>query len=81
MIQRAELGTFTAPPRLSAPPNTDPATTPDERETRLRDLPDGYLFETITKGRNTMPAYAMQIPVEDRWNIVHYLRALQTRFE
>jgi mono/diheme cytochrome c family protein len=36
---------------------------------------DGRLYETIRMGRNTMPAYAQAIPVEDRWAIVLYMSA------
>ncbi len=39
--------------------------------------PDGRLFWTITNGWNTMPAYYGQIPAQDRWSIVAYVRALQ----
>lgn len=39
--------------------------------------PDGHLFSTITRGIRTMPSYGPQIPVEDRWAIVAYVRALQ----
>jgi mono/diheme cytochrome c family protein len=39
--------------------------------------PDGDLFNTITHGVRSMPAYGPQITVEDRWAIVLYLRALQ----
>jgi mono/diheme cytochrome c family protein len=39
--------------------------------------PVGHIFNTITNGIRTMPAYASQIPVEDRWAIVAYVRALQ----
>lgn len=39
--------------------------------------PVGHLFHTISHGIRTMPAYGSQIPVEDRWAIVAYLRALQ----
>ncbi len=39
--------------------------------------PDGQLFNTISNGIRTMPAYGPQIAVEDRWAIVLYLRALQ----
>jgi mono/diheme cytochrome c family protein len=39
--------------------------------------PHGQLFNTITHGIRTMPSYASQISVEDRWAIVLYLRALQ----
>ncbi len=44
---------------------------------RIRQMPDGQLFDLITHGVRNMPAYAHQIPVEDRWAIVAYLRALQ----
>jgi mono/diheme cytochrome c family protein len=43
----------------------------------VRDRPDGHIFNTITHGIRSMPAYGPQIPVEDRWAIVAYLRALQ----
>ena len=39
--------------------------------------PDGQLFESITLGVRTMPAYGPQIPPADCWAIVLYLRALQ----
>lgn len=38
---------------------------------------DGMLFETISDGRRTMPGYSAQIPAEDRWAIIAYLRVLQ----
>ncbi len=44
---------------------------------RVVELPDGDLFNTITLGKNLMGAYGPQIPVEDRWAIVAYVRALQ----
>ena len=37
----------------------------------------GHLFNTITNGIRSMPAYSSQIAVEDRWAIVAYIRALQ----
>ena len=43
----------------------------------IRQRPDGQLFNTITNGIRNMPAYGPQIPVEDRWAIVAYVRALQ----
>ena len=39
--------------------------------------PVGHLFNTITNGVRTMPSYGSQIPVDDRWAIVAYVRALQ----
>ncbi|NND71816.1 MAG: cytochrome c [Rhodothermales bacterium] len=44
---------------------------------RLRTSPDGYIYNVITAGFQTMPAYAQQITVADRWAIVSYVRALQ----
>ena len=43
---------------------------------RLRHIPDGQLFATISNGKGNMPAYT-QIPVTDRWAIVSYVRVLQ----
>jgi mono/diheme cytochrome c family protein len=43
----------------------------------IRAKEDGYFFNTITYGVRTMPPYGSQIPIEDRWAIVMYLRALQ----
>lgn len=43
----------------------------------LRDREAGYYFVTITDGTRVMPSYAARIPVEDRWAIVAYIRALQ----
>jgi hypothetical protein len=44
---------------------------------RLQKVPIGYLYDVITEGFGTMPDYASQIPPQDRWNIVAYVRALQ----
>lgn len=39
--------------------------------------PDGYLYEVITNGKGQMGYYRHNIPVQDRWAIVSYVRALQ----
>ena len=44
---------------------------------RLRKAPLGYFFDVMTNGFGTMPDYASQIPADDRWRIVAYIRALQ----
>jgi hypothetical protein len=44
---------------------------------RLRQVPDGYLFDVITNGLGAMPDYAAQIEARDRWAIVAYVRVLQ----
>ena len=43
----------------------------------LRKRPVGNIYNTITHGIRTMPAYGKQIPVLDRWAIVAYVKALQ----
>jgi mono/diheme cytochrome c family protein len=43
----------------------------------VRALPVGQIFATVSHGVRTMPSYASQIPVQDRWAIVAYVRALQ----
>jgi len=50
---------------------------PSFHDDRLRQVADGHLFDVITNGVRTMPSYARQIPVADRWAIVSYVRALQ----
>ncbi len=42
-----------------------------------RDVPDGHLFRVISEGFGLMPSYAASLPVEDRWAVVAYVRALQ----
>jgi mono/diheme cytochrome c family protein len=44
---------------------------------RLRGAPVGHFFDAITNGWGAMPSYAPQIPPQDRWAIVAYIRALQ----
>jgi hypothetical protein len=44
---------------------------------RLRTVPVGYFFDVMTNGFGAMPDYRSQIPVEDRWRIAAYIRALQ----
>lgn len=50
---------------------------PTFHQDRIRELSDGELFSIITNGIRTMPPYAHQVKVEDRWAIVAYIRALQ----
>ena len=38
---------------------------------------DGHLYDVVANGVRSMPGYAQQIPVADRWAIVAYIRALQ----
>ena len=51
---------------------------PTYHQERLREASDGEIYSAIYNGVRTMPSYASQIKVEDRWAIVSYIRALQT---
>lgn len=44
---------------------------------KVRNWADGNIYHVITNGQNTMPSYAKQISRNDRWAIIHYMRALQ----
>ncbi len=54
---------FTAPPTF--------------HQDRLRTAPIGHFFDVITNGFGAMPSYASQIPAQDRWAIIAFIRALQ----
>jgi mono/diheme cytochrome c family protein len=44
---------------------------------RIRELPDGALFDTITNGKGLMPAYRYPLQVHERWAIIAYVRSLE----
>ena len=44
---------------------------------RLRNEVPGYWFDVITNGFGAMYGYASQVPVNDRWAIAAYVKALQ----
>lgn len=50
---------------------------PTYHQDRLRAAAPGYFYGVIKNGFGQMQGYAPQIPVEDRWRIVAYIRALQ----
>lgn len=39
--------------------------------------PEGEMYNTIANGKGNMTGYAHAMPVEDRWAVVAYIRALQ----
>jgi mono/diheme cytochrome c family protein len=52
---------------------------PSYYDDRLQEnrTPASHFFDVITNGWGAMPDYASQIPPEDRWKIIAYVRALQ----
>ncbi|HET7549911.1 MAG TPA: cytochrome c [Gemmatimonadaceae bacterium] len=45
----------------------------------VRALPPATLFQVITDGFGRMPPYATELPVEQRWAVIAYMRQLQSR--
>ncbi len=43
-------------------------------EQRIRDMQDGELWLTVTQGFGRMPALGSRMSVNDRWDLVNYLR-------
>jgi mono/diheme cytochrome c family protein len=47
------------------------------QDDRIRKMPEGEIFNTITNGKNTMMSYADKLSPDDRWAVIAYVRALQ----
>ena len=41
-------------------------------------MKDGQMFHVLTYGQNNMPSYASQLSREDRWNVIIYVRTMQS---
>jgi mono/diheme cytochrome c family protein len=50
---------------------------PSLHTTRARDWSDGQIYHVLTVGQNVMASYEPYTTREERWAIVHYIRALQ----
>lgn len=48
---------------------------------KIRDLSDGQLFHVLTYGKNNMASYAAQLPPDDRWAVILFVRSLQRKGE
>lgn len=46
---------------------------------RVKDLPQGQIFHTITHGRGRMMAHGSQVSVDERWKIARYVQVLQNQ--
>ncbi|MDA9764623.1 MAG: cytochrome c [Opitutales bacterium] len=51
--------------------------TPTYHDDRLRDMPEGEIFNTVTNGIRLMGAYADKLSAEERWAVIAYMRVLQ----
>lgn len=50
---------------------------PSYYDPRLVNAPVGHFFDVMTNGYGAMYSYASRVPVDDRWRIAAYIRALQ----
>jgi hypothetical protein len=50
---------------------------PSFHQERLRQEPNGYIYDVVSNGFGAMYGYSAQIPPQDRWAIIAYVRALQ----
>lgn len=50
---------------------------PNYHDPRLVNAPIGHFFDVMTNGYGAMFSYASRVPVDDRWRIAAYIRALQ----
>ena len=48
---------------------------------KLKDLPEGKIFHSITYGKGLMGSHASQLNKEERWKIVQYVQQLQNPAE
>jgi mono/diheme cytochrome c family protein len=49
---------------------------PSLQSEKIRDYKDGQIFHVISMGQNSMPSYAEKLDEEERWAVIHYIRAL-----
>lgn len=61
-------GDGTVVPKFARPPSL--------QSDKIINFADGGIYHIISNGQNRMPSYASQILQNDRWAIVHYIRAL-----
>ena len=46
---------------------------------RVKELPEGQIFHTITYGRGRMMPHGSQVAVDERWKITRYVQVLQNQ--
>ena len=51
--------------------------TPTYHDERLRNVPEGEIYNVITHGKGNMLPYSDKLSPEDRWAVILYVRALQ----
>lgn len=60
-----------------AVPATGKYPPPPAYDGKLKDLPAGQIFYSITYGKGAMGSHASQLNKEERWKLVYYIQTLQ----
>ncbi len=50
---------------------------PSLHSEKVRGWLDGNIYHVIVNGQNVMPSYSSQLSRDERWAVIHYIRALQ----
>ena len=50
---------------------------PSLHSEKVRTWNDGRIYAVIMDGQNVMPSYANLLDSDERWAVIHYIRALQ----
>ena len=45
--------------------------------TKYEQMPDGQMYYSIMYGKNLMGSYASQLNRDQRWMVIHYIKAKQ----
>jgi mono/diheme cytochrome c family protein len=45
---------------------------------KLKDLPEGKMFHTLTHGKGLMGSHASQVSIKERWLVIEYIKVLQS---
>lgn len=49
---------------------------PQPYKTLLPPLKDGGIFYSVSYGKNMMGGYGFQLSVNERWQVIHYIKSL-----
>ncbi len=49
---------------------------PPSYSNRLKEITDGHMFYAVSYGRNMMGGYGFQLSVEERWQVIQYIKGL-----
>jgi mono/diheme cytochrome c family protein len=81
---KEQFGTYCAPCHGESGQGNGPvahilAKRPDDLiDDKSKNFSDGYIYGVIRDGAESMPSYAEEMPAEQRWQVVMYVRSMQS---